>query len=366
MAVRRIDGRLLFGGQHHAHLTLDPFQYPLDPLRFRRLHQPHGNAAGGLVLLCKHPGQIDVILDCHHFSFENHVLQHICDFLRLKAKCRHRNLVVEQPKCLFLQGFPGQEQVPFGAFAIFQRPEQCSFDPHGVMKVTAVLLNNGIYAQKAESGYLAQFERTLFQDVHTGWPEILIDLERRFRRDLERGEQNQKILQHPALRIGGLNLLQFAFRDTLDFQKPFRPLLQNVQRVLSKSGYDQRSGRRSDAFDKARCQIPLHTAFGPRDDLAPLLHLKLHTILALLPFAVQFQLHRIRAGQFIAGRHEADQMVSVPAGRTGLQRHLFVSSLHTDNAEPICRVVINRPVISSFMDHFFFPSFKPPWYQLSH
>lgn len=117
---------------------------------------------------------------------------------------------------------------------------------------------------------------------------------------------------------------------------------------------------------KARCQIPLHTAFGPRDDLAPLLHLKLHTILALLPFAVQFQLHRIRAGQFIAGRHEADQMVSVPAGRTGLQRHLFVSSLHTDNAEPICRVVINRPVISSFMDHFFFPSFKPPWYQLSH
>lgn len=119
-------------------------------------------------------------------------------------------------------------------------------------------------------------------------------------------------------------------------------------------------------FVKARCQIPLHTAFGPRDDLAPLLHLKLHTILALLPFAVQFQLHRIRAGQFIAGRHEADQMVSVPAGRTGLQRHLFVSSLHTDNAEPICRVVINRPVISSFMDHFFFPSFKPPWYQLSH
>ena len=34
VAIRRIDGSLLFGGQHHAHLTLDPFQHPLNPLRF--------------------------------------------------------------------------------------------------------------------------------------------------------------------------------------------------------------------------------------------------------------------------------------------------------------------------------------------
>ena len=229
------------------------------------------------------------------------------------------------------------------------------------MKVTAVLLNNGVYTQKAEPGYLAQLKRTLLQDVYAGRPKILINLERSFRRDFERGKQGHQILQHPALRIGGLDVLQLAFRDTFDFQKPFRLVLQNVQRVLAKSGDNQRGGCGSDAFDKTRCQITLHTAFGAGDDLAPLLHLKLHTILALLPFTIQFQLHRIRAGQFITSRHETDQMVSVPPGRTGLQRHLFVGSLHTNNAEPICRVVINRPVISSSVDHFFFPLLFVPF-----
>ena len=134
-------------------------------------------------------------------------------------------------------------------------------------------------------------------------------------------------------------------------------ILQNIQRFHAKPGNDLRGSCRPDAFDEAGGQIALHTVPGLGNDLTPLFHLKLHTIFALCPFAVQFQLYRVRAGQFIARRNKADQMISVPAGGTGLLGHLLISGLYADDAELVHRVVVDRPVISSSMDHFFFPSF---------
>ena len=69
-----------------------------------------------------------------------------------------------------------QEQMSLAALAVLQRPEQCAFDPHGVMQVAAVFLNDGIYPEKSETGYLAQLKGTLFQNVHTGGPKVLVNL----------------------------------------------------------------------------------------------------------------------------------------------------------------------------------------------
>lgn len=37
-----------------------------------------------------------------------------------------------------------------------------------------------------------------------------------------------------------------------------------------------------------------------------------------------------------------------------------ISGFYADDAEPVYGVVVDRPVISSSMDHFFFPPFMPP------
>lgn len=137
-------------------------------------------------------------------------------------------------------------------------------------------------------------------------------------------------------------------------------VLQNIQRLHTKTGNDLRGSCRPNAFDEAGGQITLHAALGLGNDLAPLFYLKLHTIFALCPLAVQFQLYRIRAGQFIARRNKADQMIPVASGGTGFLGHLLIGGFHADDAEPVYGVMIDRPVISSSMDHLFFPPFMPP------
>ena len=86
----------------------------------------------------------------------------------------------------------------------------------------------------------------------------------------------------------------------------------------------------------------------------PLLHLKLHPILSFFPFAIQFQFYRICAGQFVAGSHKPNQMILVPAGRPGFFGYVLVRGFYTDDAELICRIMVNRPIISSSVDQFFF------------
>lgn len=129
---------------------------------------------------------------------------------------------------------------------------------------------------------------------------------------------------------------------------------------LDPEGYTYYERRLKGELGRRYERLALHTVPGLGNDLTPLFHLKLHTIFALCPFAVQFQLYRIRAGQFIARRNKADQVVLVPAGGTSLLGHLLISGFYADDAEPVYGVVVDRPVISSSMDHFFFPPFMPP------
>ena len=188
VAVSRVDRCLLFGRQHQPHFTLDLLQRLLNALRRRRLYQPHGNTPGRFIFLCECAGQVDVIFDGYHLAMKDHVLKHIRNFLFVKPERRERNLCIEQPKSLLPQSFTRQEQMALAALAVLQRPEQCALDPHGVVQVAAVFLDDGIYPEKSKTGYLAQLKGTLFQDVHTGGSEVLVDFQGRFRRDLEWGE----------------------------------------------------------------------------------------------------------------------------------------------------------------------------------
>ena len=357
VAVSRVDRCLLFGRQRQPHFTLDLLQHLIDTLRGRRLYKLHGNAPGRFIFLRECAGQVNVIFDGYHLAVKDHVLKHIRNFLFVKPERRERNLCVEQPKSLLPQSFTRQEQMALAALAVLQRPEQCALDPHGVVQVAAVFLNDGVNPEKSKTGYLAQLKGTLFQDVHTGGSEVLVDFQGRFWCDLEWGEQRHQVLQHPALRIGGFDVLQLAFRNALDLQQPLGMVLQNIQRFHTKPGNDLRGSCRPNAFDEAGGQIALHAALGLGNDLAPLFYLKLHTIFSLCPLAVQFQFYRIRAGQFIARRNKADQMIPVASGGTGFLGHLLIGSFHADDTELVHRVMIDRPVISSSMDHFFFPSF---------
>ena len=86
----------------------------------------------------------------------------------------------------------------------------------------------------------------------------------------------------------------------------------------------------------------------------PLLHLKLHPILSFFPFAIQFQFYRICAGQFVAGCHKPNQMILASAGRPGFLGYILVRGFYTDDAELICRIIVNCPIISSSMDQIIF------------
>lgn len=78
----------------------------------------------------------------------------------------------------------------------------------------------------------------------------------------------------------------------------------------------------------------------------PLLHLKLHPILSFFPFAIQFQFYRICAGQFVAGCHKPNQMILASADRPGFFGYILLRGFYTDDAELICRIIVNCPIIN--------------------
>ena len=356
MAVGCMDCRLLFRRQRQPHFPLDPLQNLFDPLRSGQLHHTHSDSPGGFVLLREHTRQIDLLIDGNYLTVQDHILKHINNFLLMEPKRRDGDLCVQHPECLFAQNFASQKQMPLTAFAVLQRPKQRAFDTHRVVQVASVFLDDGVYPQKAEAGHLTKLEWTLFQDIHTGRAKILIDFLGCLWRDLKRGEQGHQILQHTALRIRGLNILQLSLRNAPDFQQTLRMVLQDVQRFHTKPRNDLCGGRRPNAFDKSRGQITFYAALGPWDDLMPLFHLKLHPVLSFFPFAIQLQLYRVRAGQLIAGRHKPDQVILVPARRPGFLWHILICCLYADDTELVCGIVVDRPIISSFMDQIF-PSF---------
>ena len=110
-------------------------------------------------------------------------------------------------------------------------------------------------------------------------------------------------------------------------------LFQYVQRACAELCHDLRSGLFPDAFDQTGTQVTQHALLCLRHDLAPLLHLELHAVFSVYPFTVQFQLHGIRHGDFIADSSETDQVIPIPSFIPRLFRDGCICGLHNDNAE---------------------------------
>ena len=81
---------------------------------------------------------------------------------------------------------------------------------------------------------------------------MLIDLQRRHRRDLKRRQQFHNIPHGAAFRVARLDLFQLLLRDAADLQQLLRMVFQHIERVCAEP-LDDASGRAfSNALEKAR------------------------------------------------------------------------------------------------------------------
>ena len=75
-----------------------------------------------------------------------------------------------------------------------------------ITQISTGFLYDGVNPLEAESRHLTEIEGTLSHDVCTGRTEMLIDLLRGRRRDLERGQQGHQDTHPAGFRIGVLDL----------------------------------------------------------------------------------------------------------------------------------------------------------------
>ena len=186
----------------------------------------------------------DLVVFCHLLQF----LFYLCTPDLHLGK---RDWLVEK-----LQGFCDQRidlqiQMPMLP-RVFQCANHSAVDTNRVVWITAGLADDRIDAPKAKAGYLAESERTFPQNVRAGRTEMLIDLHRRHRRDLKRGQQLHNIPHGAAFRVARLDLLQLLLRDAADLQQFLRMILQHIERICAEP-LDNASGCTfSNAFEKPR------------------------------------------------------------------------------------------------------------------
>ena len=171
---------------------------------------------------------------------------------------------------------------------------------------------------------------------------MLIDFQCCGGRDLERPQKAHKVAQNAALGIGFLNVLEFSLGDAADLQQLFRLVVKDIQGVRSERGNNVLCCLGTDALDKPGTQVCQQTVRCLRNDFLPLLDLQLIPVLALDPLTVQFQLHRLGAGQFVPHRRKAQHTVAVIAVAASLQRNARIIGFDNDDGEFVCFVVKNR------------------------
>ena len=232
--------------------------------------------------------------------------------------------------------------MPRFAAGIFQRVQHCAFDTFGAVQAVVCLADDAVHTLEAEAGDLAQVIRAFFEDVHTRRAEVLINFQRRGGRDLERSQKTHKIAQNAALGVGFLNILEFSLGDAADLQQLLRRVIKDIQGIRSERGDNVLCRLGADALDKPGAKIRQQAVRCLRNDFLPLLDLQLIAVLVLHPFAVQFQLHRLGAGQFVPHRRKAQHTVAVIAVAASLQRNARIIGFDNDDGEFVCFVVKNR------------------------
>ena len=333
---------LLFLGKRNAQAFAHRFQRRFDILSHADVGKPLGNHAGGVVLLPEHARTVQVLLVGDHCAVQNHLLQGLLYFLGADALFRDRNGRIEQQKRFLYQIFRWQKQMSRFAAGILQRVQHRALDALGAVQAVVRLTDDAIYSLESETGNLAQVIRAFFEDVHTRRTKVLINFQRRGGRNFERSQKTHKIAQNAALGVGFLNVLELALGDAADLQQLLRLVVKDIQGVRSERGNNVLCCLGTDALDKPGTQVCQQTVRCLRNDFLPLLDLQLVPVLALDPLAVQFQLHRLGAGQFVPHRRKAQHTVTVIAAAASLQRNARIIGFDNDDGEFVCFVVKNR------------------------
>ena len=228
------------------------------------------------------------------------------------------------------------------AAGILQRVQHRALDALSAVQAVVRLTDDAIHTLESETGNLAQIIRAFFEDVHTRRAEVLINFQRRGGCDFERPQKAHKVAQNAALGVGFLNILKFSLGDATDLQQLFRLIIKDVQGIRAERGDNVLCRLGADALDKPGAKIRQQAVRCLRNDFLPLLDLQLIAVLVLHPFAVQFQLHRLGAGQFVPHRRKAQHAVAVITAVASLWRDARVAGLDKDDGEFVCFIVKNR------------------------
>ena len=334
-------------GKRDAQTFAHRLQRRFDILNHADIGKPLGNHAGGIILLPEHTRAVQVLLIGDHCAVQNHLLQGFLHLLGADALFRDGNRCVEQQKRFLYQIFRWQKQMSRFAAGILQRVQHRTLDALGAVQAVIRLTDDAIHTLESEAGNLAQVIRTIFEDVHTRRTKVLINFQRRGGRNFERSQKAHKVAQNTAPGVGFLNVLELALGDAADLQQLLRLVVKDIQGVRSERGNNVLCRLGTDALDKPGTQVCQQTVRCLRNDFLPLLDLQLVPVLALHPLAIQFQLHRLGAGQFVPHCRKAQHTVAVVAAAASLRRDARVTGLDNDDGEFVCFIVKNRGFVGN-------------------
>ena len=273
-------------------------------------------------------GQIHIAVVRYHLVLPDHGRQFLFDLAHGDAHLREGYPLIEQLHSRFEQSLRLQIEMSVLCPCVLQRIKERTVDALRITQISTGFLHDGVNTLKTESRHLAEIEGTLSHDVRTGRPEMLIDLLRGRRRDLERGQQGHQDTHPAGFRIGVLDLRKPFLRNAADLKKPVWLMFQNLQSVDTKLFNDRVGGLFSDALQQTGGKIIADALQCGRHDLLPMIDLKLKPVFSVLPLSIHLDLHRIRLRQFDADGGKADQMVMIAIGTPGLCGYAAVLRLH--------------------------------------
>ena len=250
-----------------------------------------------------------------------------------------QRFLVQQLEGAFHHRLRFQKEMPALAPGFFQGVEQRALNPHGVQRVAAGLLYDGVHPLEAEAGNLAQPVGAFPDQGDAAGSEMLIDAHGCGGRHLEGGQDGHKVPERLTLGVPGFNLVQSVLRNAANFQKLFRVILNHVQRTDAEPLNDGLRRLFADVLDKAGGKIPTNTLNRRGNDLVPPLHLELKAVLSVDPLALQVHLNRGRLRKVVTDGSEPNQVVGEMVRAPGVLGNHNVRRFEPENTVFACLVV---------------------------
>ena len=282
----------------------------------------------GFALLQELLGQIHIAVVRYHLILPDHGRQFLFDLAHGDAHLREGYPLIEQLHSRFEQSLCLQIEMSVLCPCVLQRIKERTVDALRITQISTGFLHDGVNPLEAEPRHLTEIEGTLSHDVCTGRAEMLIDLLRGRRRDLERGQQGHQDTHPAGFRIGVLDLRKPLLCNAANLKKPVWLMFQNLQSIDAKLFNDRVGGLFSDALQQTGGKIIADALQCGRHDFLPMIDLKLKPVFSVLPLSIHLDLHRIRLRQFDADGGKADQVVVIAIGTPGFCRYAAVLRLH--------------------------------------